>query len=216
MQEPTPQSPPQETDAGPDPANTDPANSDPANTDPANTNPAAGEETLPDILAQLVPPPAPPAVSMWPVTPAAKGLSALLLLLLLLLIWRQIQIYRANAYRRAALAELVKSQDDPAQVAEILRRTALAAYPREQVAGLTGDDWLAFLNQSYPGNAFSGEVGRTLLQAPYRKAAPAQSSELARTARDWIRRHRVTRPTLFSSFLRRNVVEAAEPMEKTP
>ncbi|WP_418296233.1 DUF4381 domain-containing protein [Microbulbifer sp. SA54] len=201
MQETIPKSPPQETGPG---------------ENPANTNPAAAEETLPDMLAQLVPPPEPPAVSMWPVTPAAKGLSALLLLLLLLLIWRQIQIYRANAYRRAALAELQQAQDDPAQVAEILRRTALAAYPREQVAGLTGDDWLAFLNQGYPGDAFTGEVGRALLQGPYRKVAPAQSSELARAARDWIRRHRVTRPTLFSSFFPRKVVETAETMEKAP
>ena len=117
-----------------------------------------------------------------------------MLLLLLFFTWRQIQIYRANAYRRAALAELQRVQDDPAQIAEILRRTALAAYPRNKVAALTGEDWLSFLNAHYPGDGFTGEVGRTLLQSPYQKAAPAQSDALAAAARDWIRRHKVVQP----------------------
>ncbi|WP_226667567.1 DUF4381 domain-containing protein [Microbulbifer aggregans] len=169
----------------------------------------AGEETLPDMIAQLVPPPEPPAISMWPVTPFAKGLGALLLLLLLFFIWRQLQIYRANAYRRAALAELQQTGDDPAQVAEILRRTALGAYPRTQVAALTGDEWLAFLNQHYPGDAFAGEVGRTLLQSPYARTVPTQSRALAEAARDWIRRHKVTRPTLLASYLSNRAMEAS-------
>ncbi|WOX05151.1 DUF4381 domain-containing protein [Microbulbifer pacificus] len=164
-----------------------------------NSTPAAAEETLPDMIAQLVPPPEPPAVSMWPATPAAKSVGALLLLMLLFFVWRRIQTYRANAYRRAALAELQQAADDPARIAEILRRTALVAYPRTQVAALTGDDWLGFLNQHYPGNAFTGEVGRTLLQSPYRKAAPTQSGALAQVARDWIRQHKVERPS-FRQF----------------
>ena len=167
-------------------------NPQPQATNPANTNPAAGEETLPDMIAQLVPPPEPPAISMWPATPAAKGLGALLLLLLLFFIWRRVQSYRANAYRRAALAELQQAGGDAAQIAEILRRTALVAYPRAEVASLTGENWLQFLNQHYAGNAFDGEVGRMLLLSPYRQTATEQSSALAKAARDWVRGHKVT------------------------
>ena len=183
----------------------------PAPTQPgrADTQPAAAEETLPDMLAQLVPPPQPPTVSMWPATPAAKGLTALLVLLLLYLAWRQLQRYIANAYRRAALAELQRAQQDPAQIAEILRRTALAAYPRSQVASLTGDDWLAFLNRHYPGNAFSGDVGCALLQSPYRRTAPAQSDALAQAARDWIRQHRGAPTNSRHLPQRRQTAEAA-------
>ncbi|WP_078083915.1 DUF4381 domain-containing protein [Microbulbifer mangrovi] len=166
----------------------------PQSTSPANTNPAAGEETLSDMIAQLVPPPEPPAISMWPATPLAKGLCALLLLILLFFIWRQIQTYRANAYRRAALAEVRQSEGDAAQIAAILRRTALAAYPREEVAALTGEDWLEFLNQHYPGNAFEGEVGRELLQSPYRKATSHKPDVLVQAAQGWIRQHKVVQP----------------------
>ena len=177
-----------------DPQLSNPANTNSVNTNSVNTNPAAGEETLPDMIAQLVPPPEPPPISLWPATPLAKGLCVLLLLLLLFFIWRQIQRYRANAYRRAALAELQQSENNPAQIAEIIRRTALVAYPRETVAALTGDAWLQFLNQHYPGNAFDDEVGRTLLQGPYRKGGSEHSGALARAARDWIRQHKVARP----------------------
>ncbi|HEY8568685.1 DUF4381 domain-containing protein [Microbulbifer sp.] len=174
----------------------------------ANSNAAAGDETLPDMIAQLVPPPQPPAVSMWPATPAAKGLAALLLLLLVFFVWRQIQTYRANAYRRAALAELQQAAEDPAQIAEILRRTALVAYPRTEVAALTGDHWLGFLNQRYPGNGFSGDVGRALLQGPYRKERPAQSGALAQAARDWIRQHKVDHPSSRRFHWPRKTAEA--------
>ena len=182
---------------------------DPQSSNPANTNPAAGEETLPDMIAQLVPPPEPPAISMWPATPLAKGLCALLLLLLMFFIWRQIQRYRANAYRRAALSELQQSGSDPAQIAEILRRTALVAYPRAKVAALTGDDWLQFLNQHYPGSAFKGEVGRALLLGPYRKGASEQSGALAKAAQDWIHQHKVVRPRTGRFHAPQNAAEAA-------
>lgn len=182
---------------------------DPQSSNPSGTNPAAGEETLPDLIAQLVPPPEPPTISMWPATPLAKGFCVLLLLLFLFFIWRQIQRYRANAYRRAALANLQQSEGDIAQIAEILRRTALAAYPRAQVAALTGEDWLHFLNQHYPKNAFDGEVGRALLQGPYRKGATEHPSALAQAAQDWIQHHKVVQPRTSWRPLTRKTVEAA-------
>ena len=169
---------------------TPPPNEKTAQPPAANTNPAAGEDTLPDMLAQLVPPPEPAAISLWPATPLAQGLALLLLAGLLYLAWRWLRRYRANAYRRAAEAELGRIADDPAQIAEILRRTALAAYPRQQVAGLTGARWLEFLNRHYPGNGFQGEVGQLLLLAPYRKSAPATATALAHEARAWIRKHK--------------------------
>ncbi|QKX17847.1 DUF4381 domain-containing protein [Microbulbifer sp. YPW1] len=169
---------------------TPPPNENTAQPPAANTNPAASEETLPDMLAQLVPPPEPAAISLWPATPLAQGLAFLLLAGLLYLAWRWLRRYRANAYRRAAEAELGRIADDPAQIAEILRRTALAAYPRQQVAGLTGARWLEFLNRHYPGNGFQGEAGQLLLLAPYQKIASTTVAELADEAKVWIRQHK--------------------------
>ena len=153
----------------------------------AQTDSPPAETTLPDLIAQLAPPPVPQAISLWPQTPLAQALLALLVLLALYLVWRAYRHYRANAYRRAALKALESAGDDPAHIAEVLRRTALAIYPRAQVAGLTGADWLAFLNRQYPRSAFSGEVGATLLRGAYRDCAP--SAALTHAATDWIRHH---------------------------
>jgi len=72
-----------------------------------------------------------------------------------------------------------------------VRRTALAAFPREHVAPLAGPAWLAFLDRSYGGQGFSLGPGRLLASAPYRRAAPDQAQLRALTAlvRQWIRGH---------------------------
>jgi len=157
-----------------------------AQTDSGTT--ANTETTLPDLIAQLVPPPVPEAISLWPQTPLAKTLLAILSVFAIYLIWRAFRHYRKNAYRRAALKALRTVQDDPGEIAELLRRTALAVYPRQQVAGLTGADWLAFLNRQYPGDAFNGETGEALLRGAYKKCAP--NAALTAAAHRWIRTHK--------------------------
>ena len=49
--------------------------------------------------------------------------------------------HRRNAYRREALRELEEA--DAADISAILKRTALVAFPREQVASLSGAAWMA-------------------------------------------------------------------------
>ena len=44
----------------------------------------------------------------------------------------------------------------------------LAYAPRAEVAGLTGEAWLAWLDQSLPVPYFHTEGGKSLLQLPYR------------------------------------------------
>ena len=95
---------------------------------------------------------------------------------------------KAEAYRHAALKELIEAGDDPVRIAEIVRRAALSGFPREEVAGLAGDDWLAFLNRTYSGDDFSGETGRAFLAAPFRKSE--RSPALAELARQWVRNHK--------------------------
>ncbi|KXG87558.1 DUF4381 domain-containing protein [Agrobacterium bohemicum] len=66
--------------------------------------------------------------------------------------------YRANAYRREALAMLEPIRrllEQPAtrsdgfrQLGELVKRTALAAWPRSEVASLSNEDWVAFLKDN--------------------------------------------------------------------
>ena len=86
------------------------------------------------LIDQLIEPPEPPPVAMTPRTWGWAVLAALLALALAWFGWRAWRRWRANAYRRAALAELAAAGDDPAKIAEIIRRTAIAAWPRERVA----------------------------------------------------------------------------------
>ena len=46
------------------------------------------------------------------------------------------------------------------EMSELLRRTMLAYAPRAEVAGLTGDAWLAWLDRDFDQPRFQGETGR--------------------------------------------------------
>lgn len=147
------------------------------------TVPAAN---LNDLLDQLVMPTEPAPVSMVPQTWGWAVIALILLIFLAYGLWRYLRYRRDNAYRRAALRLLDTCGDDPARIAEILRRTALVAYPRIQVASLAGDDWLKFLDRHARGSRFQ-RAGRDLALAPYCHI-PADPA-LTRQARAWIRHH---------------------------
>jgi hypothetical protein len=55
-----------------------------------------------------------------------------------------------------------------AEVSELLRRTMLAYAPRAEVAGLTGDAWLEWLDRDLDQPRFREGAGRSLLELPYR------------------------------------------------
>ncbi len=147
---------------------------------------------LVDLIDRLAEPAEPAPVSMVPATAGWTVLAVLLGLAVLWLVWWGARRWRANAYRRAALAELATAGDDPGTVAAILRRTALAAWPRTRVASLHGDEWLRFLDTTARGEGFVDGPGAVLARAPYRTAGPAPG--LGALAARWVRRHRVEEP----------------------
>lgn len=152
-------------------------------TPPEATAPQA--DSLVGLMDQLILPPDPAPIPLTPETAGWYVLGALLLCGLGWLLRRVVLRRRANAYRRAALAELARAGEDAAAIATVLRRTALAAYPRGQVAGLTGADWVAFLTRTGP---FPEPQARALARAPYAPGG-APVPGLAQAARDWIRQH---------------------------
>jgi hypothetical protein len=141
-----------------------------------------------ELLDLLEPVPEPPAPALWPQTAGWVWLGLALAALALWVGRRLLARRRANAYRCAALDAIAAAGDDPAALAAILRRAALAAYPRRAVAGLAGDDWLAFLDRAYGGAGFREGPGRALIRAPYAPGAAAPG--LAALAAEWTRRHR--------------------------
>jgi hypothetical protein len=145
----------------------------------------------------------PPPVSWWPLAWGWYLLGALLLAALAwgLVRWRRWRL--ANRYRDLALAELDDLSDaigDPASrtgalaaLPMLLKRVALAAWPREQVAQLSGAAWWRFLDGS--GGTLGQVEGARLERLSYGREAGAGLSEteargLAKAVRAWIRRHR--------------------------
>ena len=154
-----------------------------------------------DPVAGLVDIPLPHEVSLWPETWASRIAVVVLLVTAVVAIWRFISYRRANRYRREALAELTRITSAPdtapnelaAQLSLLVRRTALAAFPRQQIAPLNGAAWLAFLDRSSGGTEFSRGPGRWLASAPYARTGPndSQRPELIELTRRWIRGHHV-------------------------
>jgi uncharacterized protein DUF4381 len=162
----------------------------------------AETQTAPtDPLAGLIDIPLPPSVSLWPQTWTSRIVIVMLLAAVIVALWRFIHAWRANRYRREALFELdeIGQRLDTresrgerlVELSMLVRRTALAAFPRETVAPLAGPAWLAFLDHSYGGQGFSSEAGRLLVSGPYQRTAPGQEElrALAALVRQWIRGH---------------------------
>ena len=120
----------------------------------------------------------PDAIGWWPLAPGWWGVIVLLLIGVGWLLQKAWQRRRFNAPRRYALRELERAEAEylkhgsavtlGRQVSELLRRTMLAYAPRHEVAGLTGESWLKWLDQGMPVPYFHTEGGRSLLELPYR------------------------------------------------
>lgn len=157
-----------------------------------STEAPARATNLVDLLDQLVPPTEPTPISMAPETFGWWVVLALLACALAYGVWRYVLYRRRTAYRRAALRALAAAGQDAAALAAILRRTALAAYPRAEVAGLSGEAWLAFLDDTGGTRDFRHGPGAVLARAPYDGTAVAPPDVVAAAER-WITRHRGAR-----------------------
>ena len=144
---------------------------------------------LVELYDLLIEAEAPVPVSLWPQTAGWIWVLGAVVLLAAIAVWKWVAWRRATAYRRAALAALDAAGDDPAAIADILRRTALAGFPRRQVAGLHGARWLAFLDETGSNTGFSdSDAGRVLVTGPFKPQAP--DARLPVMAAEWIKTHR--------------------------
>ncbi len=147
-------------------------------------------------IAEILPP---DRVNWLPTTVGWKLLLLILLGWLGRTLWRRWQHWRGNRYRRAALAQLeyIVSQRRDAQhqldaIASLLKSTALQAYPRIEVAALSGPQWLSWLNAHTSQPLFSGPASQLLTQSIYSGETGDDGGDLKQLgdmAATWIRRH---------------------------
>lgn len=135
-------------------------------------DPAAVTGTLPLRDIHLPPPP-----GLWPPAPGWWCLAGLLILLLLALCML-LRYARRLRYRREALKELAalagaeqrSSIEFLTEISALLRRAVLCAFDHRECAGLSGEDWLHFLDRGFRDAPFSTGVGRVLGLGPYQKS----------------------------------------------
>ena len=149
----------------------------------------------------------PAATGWWPL---ATGWYVVLILLLLALVWfayQVIQRWTKNRYRRAALGELesitAAIEDGSSkeislrQIPVLLKRSALSAFPRNEVASLSGGRWYDFLNSKVLSPLFTETVTNTLENISYSTGdlstvKDQEITDLLGATRHWIKNHQIT------------------------
>jgi hypothetical protein len=146
----------------------------------------------------------PATVGWWPLAPGWYILFGLLLTALAWSGYRTLHRWMNNRYRRAALLELQLLEErirDPEardanlrQISILLKRTALSAYPRSQVASLSGKDWFHFLNSTVKNPSFTESTANTLSKISYSSGElsvidSTATAALLNASRQWLKHH---------------------------
>ncbi len=142
----------------------------------------------------------PQGVSLWPLTIAWW----LLIVMCIVVVFALIVFYRRHqkkwAYRQEALSLLkaYKKNNNNTDIAikylECLKRTAISAYPNQDIDSLYGDAWLNFLNQQTPKPLFNGELADFILHAQYKKKVTVENEYLCKAVECWIKYHSINYP----------------------
>lgn len=149
---------------------------------------------LPQLLDLLHPPVEPEPVPWLPQTVGWQIVGAWALVVAVLLAVHAFRKWKRDRYRREALEELrdiARRRDEPGvpgEIALLLKRTALAVYPRARVASLCGAEWAAFLVESSKGDSSVEKAAPKLAAAAYRD--DIRGADLVKPAGRWIKVHR--------------------------
>lgn len=146
----------------------------------------------------------PGPVPWWPPAPGWYWVIAFVGVVLLATLIKGFIRWQHNRYRREALAELARQELAVKRpelrsaallgLSELLKRTALTAFQREQVATLTGPQWFEFLDRTARDVSFQAALGPLLENAVYdpRLAGALEERQidnLVQEIRRWIEHH---------------------------
>lgn len=143
----------------------------------------------------------PEEVSFWPPQPGWYVVIAILLVLIGYGIYRYIQYKKKNAYRKRALLELKKIREESFKkelvfkLNELLKITALKGFTRIEVAHLSGNQWVNFLENKLPETKFSEAPGSLLASASFitldkLHVNAEEWNNLLKMSEQWIKKHK--------------------------
>ncbi|WP_418642474.1 DUF4381 domain-containing protein [Vibrio chaetopteri] len=101
----------------------------------------------------------PEAPGMWPLPWGYWAILATIIITALLLIWLT-RHYKHKARAKKAAIKLIEthSGSSPSSAIEIVRQAALSYFPREDIAKLSGEQWLAFLDSQLDDPRFKAKA----------------------------------------------------------
>jgi len=127
------------------------------------------------LLKNLTETEAPNTIDWWPQTVAWQILFVAVLVYIGVKVYRAIEKYQNNAYRRDALTWIqslpayrtVEPDSNYQQLPSLLRKVALSAYKRDEVCALSNESWLQWLDQQCEKTNFTQIPSSTLNQLAY-------------------------------------------------
>lgn len=150
-----------------------------------------------DLLQQLRDIHYPPPIAIWPLTVGWYILTFLILVASSLIFYVWYKAYQKHRVKRLVLQrieELEAQRADQLQsvseeLSMLLKRAALAKYSRREVAGLHGEQWLAFLDATAQTKDFSQGSGRLLISTPYQLNKQMLPETIFHLIRDWVKKN---------------------------
>jgi hypothetical protein len=156
--------------------------------------------------------------SWWPPAPGWWGVALLMIAIVWLgvKLWRSYRIKRQPSDALIEQLEMINLSEDPVtnhqslmRMSALARQYAITRYGRSNIAALTGEKWIQFLDQTTDKPLFSPGAGRLLLDAPYRQPGDGDIEALKKILITWAkksgaqtRRMPASEPGIESSDLR--------------
>lgn len=148
-----------------------------------------------DLLTQLRDIHYPNPIPIWPLATGWYVIIILGLLLLMLVGYFAVRYLQKPRLKQAVLIRIEKlqQQDSSLNIAEelsmLLKRAALAAYSRREVASLHGEQWLSFLDRTAKTHEFSNGPGRLLIISPYQGKNQKLPDQLFELIKNWVKKN---------------------------
>lgn len=139
----------------------------------------------------------PDPVSWWPPAPGWWLLLLLLLASMVLVHWlikrrreKKLSVaVQARQELQRIQAGFRQHQDKvllAKELSELLRRVCISVFPREETASLTGQEWLAYLDNQVDSSHFVEGKGSVLVEAPYRNDVDYDPDVLIEIVEQWL------------------------------
>ena len=156
---------------------------------------------MPDPLAGLRPNTLPDPIGFWPPAPGWWIVATLVLATVIVAVSWLFRRWRRNRYRRQALKQAeellnhyMQHQDERRFAHDcnrLLKKVALHAYPKQDTASLSGQDWLEFLATTGNNSDFLDSPGEALGDQRFNPDWTPDVSALQQLTLNWIRKHHV-------------------------